>query len=58
MQDHDTRMATAKIFLAWLLAVVGGVTLSQLVLFSTLVFTVLQSYFLLRDKWWRERNKP
>ena len=32
-----------------------GVPLSDVVLYITLLYTVLQLYFLLRDKWWRAR---
>lgn len=36
-----------------------GVPLSDVVLCITLVYTLLQLYFLLRDKWWRpKRGKP
>lgn len=45
-----------KVALAWFLAILGEVTLSGAVQTAALVFTVLQIYFLLRDKWWRERN--
>lgn len=38
--------------------VLCGVPLSDVVLYATLVYTVLQLYFLLRDKWWRQRGKP
>lgn len=34
-----------------------GVSLSDVVLATTLVYTVFQLYFLLRDKWWRQRDK-
>lgn len=36
----------------------AGIPLSTWVLIATLVYTMLQTYFLLRDKWWRERVKP
>ncbi len=36
---------------------VCGVALPDIVLISTFLFTVLQVYFLLRDKWWRQRGK-
>ena len=46
--QHDTLAAMAKIALAWLGALFGGVSLSTVVLLSTLFFTVLQSYALIR----------
>lgn len=33
-----------------------GVPLSDVVLCVTLTYTVLQLYFLIRDKWWRQRS--
>jgi hypothetical protein len=54
--DHDTNVGTIKIVVAWLLATIGSVTLNEIAVVSTIVFTVLQSFFLIRDKWWRERR--
>lgn len=34
----------------------AGVTLQDWVLIGTLIYTVLQIGFLIRDKWWRKRN--
>lgn len=34
-----------------------GVPLSTWVLVLTFVYTVLQLYFLIRDKWWRDRER-
>lgn len=33
-----------------------GVSLQDGVLLATLVYTLLQLYFLLRDKWWAKRK--
>jgi hypothetical protein len=33
-----------------------GVGLSDYVLIVTLIYTVLQIYFLVRDKWWKPRK--
>jgi hypothetical protein len=35
----------------------AGITLSDAVLYLTLLYLALQVYFLLRDKWWRDRKK-
>lgn len=34
----------------------AGVALQDWVLLATLGYTILQLYFLLRDKWWRQRK--
>lgn len=35
-----------------------GVTLQDGVLLATLVYTLFQLYFLLRDKWWAKTKGP
>ena len=49
--DHDTHVATIKVLIAWLGVMVGGISLSNLVLASTLIYTLLQSFVLLRKLW-------
>jgi hypothetical protein len=36
---------------------VFGVTLSDLTYICTIGYTLVMLYFLLRDKWWRQRGK-
>jgi len=50
--QHDDASAYAwfKLALAWFGALLGSITLQHIVLFATLVFTVLQIYVLIRDK--------
>lgn len=38
--------------------ILSGVSLSDWVLLATLLYTVLQTYFLLRDRWERYKEKP
>ena len=45
-----------KVALAWVGGAVGSLTLSSAVLMTTLLYTLVQTFFLLRDKWWRERK--
>lgn len=33
-----------------------GLPLSDWIIIVTIVYTVLQIFFLLRDKWWRDRD--
>lgn len=37
-------------------AAVLGLTLNEWVAIATLLYLALQAYFLVRDKWWRERG--
>ena len=49
--DHDTNTATLKMVLAWIGMAVGGITLSDIALTTTILFTVLQIFVLLRKLW-------
>ncbi len=53
MNEHDTNVAFLKLALIWFGTMVGGITLSGIVLGLTGVFTALQIYILVRDKIWR-----
>ena len=46
--SNETNVALIKILIAWIGTVVGGVSLSSLVLGATLIFTLLQIYILVR----------
>jgi len=46
-QDVDSWL---KLIAVWVGTVIGGLTLSKLVLFVTLIYTILQTYVLWRDK--------
>ena len=48
MNEHSTGVAWAKIALAWIGALIGSVTLSQIAVVLTIVFTTLQIYKLIR----------
>jgi hypothetical protein len=48
--NNDTLWAILKVAAAWVAGLIGSITLSKLVLFATLVFTVMQTYVLFRDK--------
>lgn len=47
---HSPEMAFFKMALAWLGYVVGSITLQQVVLFLTGLYTALQIYLLVRDR--------
>lgn len=34
-----------------------GYPISEVVQVAVLIYTLLQAFFLLRDKWWRQRGK-
>ena len=50
-------MAFFKMALAWLGYVVGYITLQQVVLFLTGLYTALQIYLLVRDRIIRDKEK-
>ncbi len=54
---NDDHWMTLKVMAAWMLVTIGHITLSQAATLAAFVLSVLHIYFLLRDKWWRERKK-
>ena len=55
--DHDTNVAIGKLLIAWIGALLGSISLSNVVLFATLVFTLLNIYKLVRELWFK-KDKP
>jgi len=49
--QHDTNVATIKILIAWIGVAVGSISLSDLVLTATLIYTLLQIFMLIRKLW-------
>jgi len=49
--DHDTHTAIIKVMVAWIGTALGGISLSNLVLIATLIYTLLQIYLLVRKIW-------
>ena len=58
IKDILTEAAKSSPPVAAGISLLAGIPLSTWVMIATLVYTLLQVYFLLRDKWWRERGKP
>lgn len=57
---HDTppdSHTVIKVIVAWIGATYGSISLSDVVLLATLAYTLVQIYFTVRDKWWRDRVK-
>ena len=53
MNDHDVNAAFFKVAIAWVGVFLGSITLSDLVLFATLIYTIIQIALAVR-KWIRE----
>ncbi len=58
MSHHDTTIEAVKASptIAVSSLTLFGVGLSEYVLIATLIYTLFQLYFLLRDKWWTPRK--
>ena len=50
MDEHEISSALIKVLVAWIGTMFGGITLSSLVLFATLIYTILMIYALVRDR--------
>ena len=58
MSHDDITAPLWKLALVWVGTVLGSVTLQHVVLFATLVYTVMQCYILYRDKIKGKGNDP
>lgn len=56
MNDHEVNAAFFKVALAWVGVFIGSITLSDLVLFATLVYTIIQIALSVR-KWIRDDDR-
>lgn len=52
--DPEMNSALLKVLVAWIGTAVGGMSLSTLVLGTTLIFTLLQIFVILRKIWRNE----
>lgn len=59
MHDYTLKSLLAWVFTipGWVLAALGHITPANAAYTAAFVFSALQSFFLVRDKWWRERKK-
>lgn len=55
--DHDTNVNMTKLLISWVGVVFGSISLQNVVLWATLIYTVLNIYLLLR-RMWKERFDP
>lgn len=56
--DFAAEMAKASPPVTVVGVTLGGISLSDVTYGLTAVYTLCMLYFLLRDKWWRQRGKP
>ena len=56
MTDNDVHAAVIK-SAPPAIVFASGLTLNDLVAIVTIVYVVLQGFFLIRDKWWRQRGR-
>ena len=54
--DNEAAPAFLKVLIAWAGAIWGTVTMQEVVLFLTAVYTVIQIFILVRDKIVRDRK--
>ena len=54
--NENPYTAIFKVGLVWVVGAIGNMTLSRVTMLSALAYSLVQTYFLMRDKWWRERK--
>ena len=55
MNDQDIHAAVLKVSPP-AIAFASGITLNDWVAIVTIIYVVIQGFFLLRDKWWRDKK--
>ena len=55
MNDQDIHAAVLKVSPP-AIAFASGSTLNEWVAIVTIIYVVIQGFFLLRDKWWRDKK--
>lgn len=54
---HDDKVAWFKLIGVWIAALASSISLQHLLMFATLIYTLLQVYVLVRDKIIKKREK-
>lgn len=57
MNENETKIAALKIAALTVAGAVAEITLERWLTVAILVYTLAQLYFLVRDKWWRDRKR-
>ena len=55
MNDDNHNITFLDLLIMWVGTVVGHITLSTMVLLATLIYTVIKTYLLIRDNFWRKK---
>jgi len=58
MNDDNHNITFLDLLIMWVGTVVGHITLSTMVLLATLVYTLIKTYLLIRDNFWRKPDEP
>ena len=55
MNDDNHNITFLDLLIMWVGTIVGHITLSNLVLCATLIYTLVRTYLLVRDNFWRKK---
>jgi hypothetical protein len=58
MENHNEPKSFIDILMVWLGTLIGHITLSDAVLWITLIYTVCRTYVLIRDEFFRKSVEP
>ena len=57
METTETSHTSAlDLFIIWVGTVASHITSSDLMVWATLIFTILKTYVLIRDEFWRDKE--
>lgn len=56
MENDHTNASALDLFIIWVGTVASHITSSDLMVWATLIFTLLKTYVLIRDEFWRKKQ--
>jgi len=56
MEQNATHTSVLDLFVIWVGTIASHITSSDLMVWATLIFTILKTYVLIRDEFWRNKE--
>ena len=55
MEQNATHTSVLDLFVIWAGTIASHITSSDLMVWATLIFTILKTYVLIRDEFWKDK---
>jgi hypothetical protein len=56
MEQNATHTSALDLFVIWVGTIASHITSSDLMVWATLIFTILKTYVLIRDEFWKDKK--